>query len=80
MAGHPGSSDPIDVSPARRGKFHDGSDLNADAVVWNFEKILRQEAPQFDERQAPQDKGRVPTVVDVKAIDPLTVDITTYAL
>ena len=58
-------------------KFHDGSDFNADAVVWNFEKILRPEAPHFDEKQAAQGKGRVPTVVDFKAIDPLTVEITT---
>jgi ABC-type transport system substrate-binding protein len=58
-------------------KFHDGSDFNADAVVWNFEKILRPDAPHFDEKQAAQGKGRVPTVVDFKAIDPLTVEITT---
>jgi peptide/nickel transport system substrate-binding protein len=58
-------------------KFHDGSDFNADAVVWNFEKILRPDAPHFDEKQAAQGKGRVPTVVDFRAIDPLTVEITT---
>jgi ABC-type transport system substrate-binding protein len=58
-------------------KFHDGSDFNADAVVWNFEKILHPEAAHFDEKQAAQGKGRVPTVVDFKAIDPLTVEITT---
>lgn len=58
-------------------KFHDGSEFNADAVVWNFEKILRPDAPHFDEKQAAQGKGRVPTVVEFKAIDPLTVEITT---
>src|SRR6516164_366820 len=28
-------------------KFHDGSDFNADAVVWNVEKVLKKDAPQF---------------------------------
>ncbi len=31
--------------------FHDGSILNADAVVWNFEKVLNPQAPHFDNRQ-----------------------------
>src|ERR1700754_2478991 len=26
-------------------KFHDGSDFDADAVVWNVEKVLKQDAP-----------------------------------
>ena len=33
-------------------KFHDGSDFNADAVIWNFEKVLNPQAPHFDNRQA----------------------------
>src|ERR1700731_51163 len=28
--------------------FHDGSPFNADAVVWNVDKVLRQDALQFD--------------------------------
>src|SRR5882757_10945295 len=28
--------------------FHDGSPFNADAVVWNVEKVLKQDTPQFD--------------------------------
>src|SRR3954470_16375644 len=28
--------------------FHDGSPFNADAVVWNVEKVLKQDAPHFD--------------------------------
>lgn len=57
--------------------FHDGSAFDADAVVWNFAKILRPEAPQFDEKQAAQGKGRVPTVVDFRAVDAMTVELTT---
>ena len=29
-------------------KFHDGSDFNADAVIFNFGKILDKKSPQFD--------------------------------
>src|SRR3984957_17953085 len=30
-------------------KFHDGSVFNADAVVWNLEKVFNKDAPQFDQ-------------------------------
>src|ERR1700727_3110136 len=32
-------------------KFHDGSPFNADAVAWNVEKVLKQDAAQFDARR-----------------------------
>ena len=58
-------------------KFHDGSTFDANSVVWNFEKIMNPDAKNYDPKQAGQGRGRIPTVVDVKAIDPLTVQITT---
>ncbi len=58
-------------------KFHDGSAFNAQAVVWNFEKILNDKAEQYDPKQAAQGRGRIPTVKSVKALDDLTVEITT---
>ncbi|QND46371.1 ABC transporter substrate-binding protein (plasmid) [Rhizobium lusitanum] len=58
-------------------KFHDGSAFTADAVIWNLDKLLKQDAPQFDKRQAAQGKSRIPAVASYKAIDPLTVEITT---
>ena len=58
-------------------KFHDGSAFTADAVIWNLDKLLKTDAPQFDKRQAAQGKSRIPAVASYKAIDPLTVEITT---
>lgn len=58
-------------------KFHDGSAFTADAVVWNLDKLLKPDAPQFDKRQSAQGKSRIPAVASYKVIDPLTVEITT---
>ncbi len=60
-------------------KFHDGSTLTAAAVVWNFDKLLKQDAPQFDQRQASQGRSRIPAVASYRAIDDLTLEITTRA-
>jgi len=58
-------------------KFHDGSAFNADAVVWNLDKILNSKAEQFDTKQAAQGRGRIPTVASYKVLNDLTVEITT---
>jgi ABC-type transport system substrate-binding protein len=58
-------------------KFHDGSEFNADAVVWNVEKVLNKEAPQFDASQVGVTASRMPTLVSAKKIDDLTVELTT---
>ena len=41
-------------------KFHDGSAFDADAVIWNFEKVLNNQAPHFDQRQSSQVRARLP--------------------
>jgi len=74
--------DPADpkkwIFTLRKGvKFHDGSDFNADAVVWNLEKVLDEKAPQFDKRQSAQVKTRLPSVASWRKIDDMTVEITT---
>src|SRR6202030_807918 len=58
-------------------KFHDGSDFNADAVIWSLDKVLNDKAPQFDKRQSAQVKTRLPSVASYAKIDDGTVEITT---
>lgn len=58
-------------------RFHDGSAFDAAAVVWNLDKLLVAEAPQFDKRQSAQGKSRIPAVASYKAIDPMTVEVIT---
>ena len=58
-------------------KFHDGSDFDADAVVWNLDKVLNDKSPQFDSKQLAQVRARIPTLVGYKKIDKYTVELTT---
>ncbi|MGY3107715.1 peptide/nickel transport system substrate-binding protein [Bradyrhizobium sp. LM6.9] len=58
-------------------KFHDGSEFDADAVIWNLDKVLNDKAPQFDKRQSAQVKTRLPSVASYTKIDDSTVEITT---
>ena len=60
-------------------KFHDGSDFNADAVVWNVEKVLKQDAPHFDASQVGVTASRMPTLRSARKIDDMTVELTTSA-
>lgn len=58
-------------------KFQDGSDFDAAAVVWNVEKVLNKEAVQFAPDQIGVTVSRMPTLKSARAIDPLTVELTT---
>jgi peptide/nickel transport system substrate-binding protein len=58
-------------------KFHDGSALTADAVVWNVGKVLDKETPQFDPSQVGVTASRMPTLKSARKIDDLTVELTT---
>jgi ABC-type transport system substrate-binding protein len=60
-------------------KFHDGSDFNADAVVWNLDKVLNRSAPQFDQSQSTQASQYVLNIASYRTVDPMTVEITTKA-
>lgn len=57
--------------------FHDGSAFDADAVLWNFEKVLNPQAPHFDNRQAAQVRPRLPSVAAWRKLDAMTVEVTT---
>src|ERR1700709_1626228 len=59
--------------------FHDGSPFNADAVVWNVEKVLKQDAPQFDPSQVGVTASRMPTLASARKIDDMTVELITKA-
>jgi peptide/nickel transport system substrate-binding protein len=79
------ASDPADrrnwVFRLRAGvTFHDGSAFNADAVIWNFEKVLNPQAPHFDQRQAAQVRPRLPSVASWRKLDDMTVQVTTRAV
>ena len=57
-------------------KFHDGSPFNADAVVWNVQKVLDQKSPQFDASQVGVTASRMPTLRSARKIDDFTVELT----
>lgn len=59
-------------------KFHDGSDFNADAVIFNFDKLLDKDSPQFSARQGSLVNFRIPSIKSYKKIDDYTVEFVTH--
>jgi len=58
-------------------RFHDGSDFNADAVLWNFRRIYDDKSPQYDAPAAPIVKATVSMVDRFEKADARTIVITT---
>src|SRR5689334_18400493 len=58
-------------------KFHDGTDFNADAVIWNLDRYFNSESPQFEPPSSAMSRARVPVMGSYRKIDDLTVAITT---
>src|SRR5712691_3691387 len=83
----PGLAESWEVSPAdhtkwifhlRRGvQFHDGTDFNADDVLWNWDKIRTKDTPQYDARQAGLITPRISTIQSWRKLDDYTVEFTT---
>ena len=59
-------------------KFHDGSAFDANAVVWNLDKLRNQKVPQFDPAQAAQGASYMTSIASYKVIDKLTVEIVSH--
>jgi ABC-type transport system substrate-binding protein len=57
--------------------FHDGSDFNADAVIWNLDRYFNKDSPQFEPAASGMSRARVPVMGSYKKIDGATVAITT---
>ncbi len=57
-------------------KFHDGSDFNADAVIWNLDRYFNQQSPQYEPPASGMTRARVPQMSSYQKIDDYTVAIT----
>ena len=58
-------------------KFHDGSDFNADAVIWNMRRIYDDKSPQYDAPAAPIVRATVSMVTKFEKADDKTIVLTT---
>jgi ABC-type transport system substrate-binding protein len=58
-------------------RFHDGSPLNADAVVFSFERALNSSHPAYDISARRQLQAFIPAVKSWRKIDDLTIEIGT---
>jgi peptide/nickel transport system substrate-binding protein len=58
-------------------KFHDGTNFNADAVIWNLDRYFNSTSPQFEPPSSAMSRARVPVMGSYKKIDDQTVAITT---
>jgi ABC-type transport system substrate-binding protein len=58
-------------------KFHDGTDFNADAVIWNLDRYFKNDSPQFEPPASGLSRARVPILASYHKIDDDTVAIST---
>ena len=61
-------------------KFHDGSTFDADAVIWNLEKVCNKDAPQFDTRQSAQVRPRLPGLLSYNKTGDMEIEIKTKSV
>src|ERR1700759_5421662 len=66
------------ICSVRQGvKFHDGSDFNADAVIWNLQRIYDDKSPQYDAPAAPIVRATVSMITKFEKADDKTIVIST---
>ena len=58
-------------------KFHDGCPFNADAVVWNIERLTNDKAPHFNAKQFAAMRTRTVNIAKSEKVNDSTVAITT---
>jgi peptide/nickel transport system substrate-binding protein len=58
--------------------WHDGCEFNADDVVWNFQRVMDQKAPQFDALQFALARTYLTNVAAVEKVDDFTVAVNTF--
>lgn len=58
-------------------KFHDGTDFNADAVIWNLDRYFKNDSAQFEPASSGMTRSRAPVLDTYKKVDDYTVAITT---
>ncbi len=85
----PGLAESWEVNPSdktkwtfklRKGvKFHDGTDFNADAVIFNMDRLFNDKSPQYSARMVSLVNFRLPSYKSVKKIDDYTVEFETKA-
>jgi hypothetical protein len=52
-------------------KFHDGTDFNADAVIWNLDRFFKNDSPQFEPGGAGFARARVPNLAGYRKLPAL---------